>query len=183
MQELSLNILDIADNSIKAKATLIGIDVIVKNDVLVIKIEDNGCGMSKEFLEKVTDPYSTTRKTRNVGLGIPFFKMEAELSGGSFDIKSQIGVGTTVTATFLVDSIDRPPLGNLSETVVALVPACVNECDLVLTFGYENESFTFDTRELKEQLEGEDIDQPYVLQFIREMIQENINTIIGGAIL
>lgn len=183
MQELSLNILDITDNSIKAKAELINIDVMVEDNVLTIRIKDNGCGMSEEFLQKATDPYSTTRKTRNVGLGIPFFKMEAELSGGTFDIQSKLGVGTIVTATFLVDSIDRPPLGDLAETMVALVPACAT-CDIILTFGYNGEEFVFDTRELKEQLGGADsLEEPFVLQFIREMIQENIQSIIGGAIL
>ena len=182
MQDLSLNILDIVDNSIKARAKKIFVTLTVENNVLSIKIKDDGCGMDKEFLSKVTDPYSTTRKTRNVGLGIPFFKMEAEMSGGTFDIQSEKGVGTVVTATFMVDHIDRPPLGDISETVVALLPAC-NDCDMVFTFSFEGREFVFDTEELKEQLEGVPVDEPYVLQFVKELIQENITRIIGGVIL
>ena len=182
MQDLSLNILDIVDNSIKAKAKKIFVTLTVENNVLSIVIKDDGYGMDKDFLAKVTDPYSTTRKTRNVGLGIPFFKMEAEMSDGTFDIQSEKGVGTVVTATFKVDHIDRPPLGDLSETVVALLPAC-NECDMVFTFTVEGREFVFDTEELKEQLEGVPVDEPYVLQFVRELIQEKLTRIIGGVIL
>lgn len=182
MQELSLNVLDIADNSVKAGAKNIEINISVQGNVLTIEIKDDGCGMSKEFLSKVTDPYSTTRKTRNVGLGIPFFKMEAELSGGEFTIESEEGKGTDVKATFMIDSIDRPPLGDLSETITALLPAC-NERELKMNFEVNDEKFVFDTRELKEQLEGVPVDEPYVLQFVKEMIQENITSIVGGVVL
>lgn len=182
MQELSLNVLDIADNSVKAGAKNIEINISVEGNVLTIEIKDDGCGMSKEFLSKVTDPYSTTRKTRNVGLGIPFFKMEAELSGGEFTIESEEGKGTDVKATFMIDSIDRPPLGDLSETITALLPAC-NERELKMSFEVNDEKFIFDTKELKEQLEGVPVDEPYVLQFVKEMIQENITSIVGGVVL
>ena len=182
MQDLSLNILDIVDNSIKAKASLINVDLTVKGNILTIEIKDNGCGMDKDFLSKVTDPYSTTRKTRNVGLGIPFFKMEAEMSGGTFSIDSEKGVGTVVKATFEVDHIDRPPLGDISETIVALLPACT-DCDMVFKFVADEEEFVFDTRELKEQLEGAPIDEPYVLQFVKEMILENTTIILGGVVI
>ena len=182
MQDLSLNILDIVDNSIKAKASLINVDVIAEKNVLTIEIKDNGCGMDKDFLSKVTDPYSTTRKTRNVGLGIPFFKMEAEMSGGEFVIDSELGKGTVVKATFLIDHIDRPPFGDVAETIVALLPACT-DCDMVFTFRSDVDEFVFDTRELKEQLEGTPIDEPYVLQFVKEMILENTTIILGGVVI
>ncbi len=177
-----MNILDIADNSIKAGASLIEITVNAADNMLYIEIKDNGCGMDKDFLKTVTDPYSTTRKTRNVGLGIPLFKMEAEMSGGAFEITSEKGKGTEVKASFLINHIDRPPLGSLAETVAALLPACENR-DLILNFAKDGERFVFDTRELKEQLEGEAVGQPYVLQFVKEMINENILSIIGGTIL
>jgi hypothetical protein len=182
MQDLSLNILDIADNSIKAEASLIEIEVIAEGNLLTIRIKDDGCGMSEEFAAKAADPYVTTRKTRNVGLGLPFFKMESEISGGKFSIKSEKGKGTTVEATFVIDNIDRPPLGDLPETALALLPACT-KCDLVLKFVYGGKEFTFDTRELKERLDGTAIDEPYVMQFVKDLIQENITSILGGVIL
>ena len=89
MKELSLNILDIAENSLKAGATLVGIDVTEEKDTLTVTVSDNGCGMTEEFLKTVTDPFSTTRTTRKVGLGIPLLKMEAEQTGGSFSIMSR----------------------------------------------------------------------------------------------
>ena len=96
MRELSLNILDIVENSVRAGATLIKVSVIAKDGFLTIEIADDGKGMSEEFLRSVTDPFTTTRTTRKVGMGIPLFKMAAETANGSFDIKSKLGAGTTV---------------------------------------------------------------------------------------
>ena len=103
MRELSLNILDIVENSVRAGATLIKVSVIAKDGFLTIEIADDGKGMSEEFLRSVTDPFTTTRTTRKVGMGIPLFKMAAETANGSFDIKSKLGAGTTVTAKFEID--------------------------------------------------------------------------------
>ena len=112
MKELSLNILDIAENSLKAGATLVGIDVTEEKDTLTVTVSDNGCGMTEEFLKTVTDPFSTTRTTRKVGLGIPLLKMEAEQTGGSFSIMSRCEAeyksdhGTVTSAVFYKDHID-----------------------------------------------------------------------------
>lgn len=182
MQDLSLNILDITDNSIKAMAELIEINITVFDNILTIEIKDNGKGMSKDFLSKVTDPYVTTRKTRSVGLGIPFFKMQAELSGGTFYIDSTEGEGTIIRATFEVNNIDRPPLGNLSETICALLPAFETR-ELVLNFEVNENSFVFDTKELKENLEGVSIAEPFVIKFVKDFLEENIKTVLGGVIL
>ena len=107
MTELSLNILDIAENSVKAGASLIEITVLVMSadNLLEITIRDNGCGMSEEQVKKVIDPFYTTRTTRKVGLGVPFFKESAEAAGGSFSIKSKVGVGTTVVMNFLTSTV------------------------------------------------------------------------------
>lgn len=182
MRELSLNILDIAENSLKAKATLVEIDIIVENNTLTIVIKDNGCGMTEEFLAKVTDPYTTTRTTRKVGLGIPLIKMEAEMAGGSFDIQSQLGVGTTVTTTFAVDHIDRPPLGDVGETIMTLLTELGNT-RIVYRYNANGQGFDFDTLELQQQLEGIPLDTPEILQFVKQLINENMNTINGGMLL
>ena len=179
MRELSLNILDITENSLKAKATVVKIDVSVKDNLLTIAIVDNGCGMTPEFLSKVTDPYTTTRTTRKVGLGIPLIKMEAEMSGGSFDIQSTVNVGTTVTTTFAVDHIDRPPLGDVGETMMTLLSE-LNDARIVFSYSANGQSFDFDTLQLQQQLDGIPLDTPEILQFVKQMINENISTINGG---
>ena len=116
MQELSLNVLDVAENSVRANATLI--HILVEEDTaadrLTIVIRDNGKGMTQEQVQTVIDPFYTTRTTRKVGLGVPFFRMAAQLSGGDLTIQSAVGEGTTVTATFGLTSIDRMPLGDIT---------------------------------------------------------------------
>lgn len=179
MKELSLNILDIAQNSISANATLIKITVNenVKNNFLKIVIEDNGKGMSADFLKTVTDPFSTTRKTRKVGMGISLFKLVAEQCGGCFKIDSQLGVGTVVTAEFKLNHIDRPPLGSIEQTVSSLV-----SCNEDIEFVYErivNESnYVFDTREVKSILNGVSLAEPDVVLWIQEYIKENENNLL-----
>ncbi|CDE72741.1 putative uncharacterized protein [Acidaminococcus sp. CAG:917] len=172
MRELSLNILDIVENSVKAEAKIVYIDVIAKDNVLTISIKDDGKGMSEEFLSRVTDPYTTTRTTRKVGMGLPFLKMEAEMAGGTFDIRSKLGEGTVVTTTFAIDHIDRPPLGDLGETMSTLI-SNGDEVEYVLHFVFKDTDFVFDTRELKAQLDGVPMDEPEVLLFIKNYIREN----------
>lgn len=180
MRELALNILDIVENSVKANATLVEIDVIAKDNLLTIAIKDDGKGMSKEFLAKVTDPYTTTRTTRKVGMGLPLLKMEAEMSGGNFKIESELGVGTTVTTCFEINHIDRPPLGDLGETMSTLL--CNGDLvDYVLNYSVDDVGFSLDTRELKNELDGIPLDEPEVLLFVKNYIRENISQ-IGGAL-
>ena len=108
MRELSLHILDLAQNSLTANATRLDILIRIdhEKDNLSITLADNGKGMAPDFLKSVTSPFTTTRTTRKVGLGIPMFKANAELTGGSFDIESEVGVGTRMTANFVLSSID-----------------------------------------------------------------------------
>ena len=110
MKELSLNILDIAQNSIRARATLVEITLEESDETLTVTVKDDGCGMKEDFLRRVTDPFATTRTTRKVGLGLPFFKMEAEMTGGSLEIHSKSEEeyedhGTVVTARFFKNHI------------------------------------------------------------------------------
>ena len=113
MPEIALNILDIAENSGRAEASLIEITVSaqLQEDTLTVVIADNGCGMTREEKESVLDPFYTTRTTRKVGLGVPFFKQAAESTGGSFRIDSEKGKGTAVTAEFGLAHNDRTALG------------------------------------------------------------------------
>lgn len=176
MRELALNILDIADNSVKADASLIIIEITAENNLLDITITDDGCGMNPEMLKRVTDPYMTSRTTRKVGLGIPLFNQAAEAAGGSFEIKSEEGRGTIVKAVFQIDNIDREPLGSVSDTIAALLS---DKYDLVLEVSVNKKAFSFDTRELKSALENTDIENPEIISAVKQMITENIIE-IGG---
>ncbi len=179
MRELSLNILDIVENSTKAKATEVKIKVKVDKikDVLSISIDDNGVGMNEEFLKNVVDPFTTTRTTRKVGMGIPLFKESCEMTGGSFNISSFEGVGTKVKATFILSSIDRMPLGNLAETMTTLIMGNP-QVDFSLEVE-EMEQFIFSTKETKDILGETDLTQSYIISYLKEFLQENINLILG----
>ncbi len=178
MRELALNILDITENSVKAGASLVVIEVKVDGGMLKISVEDDGCGMSEEFLKRVTDPYTTTRTTRKVGMGIPLLKMEAEMAGGEFSIRSEQGKGTRTEATFQVGHIDRPPLGDLGESMMTLLSDDTGT-EFVLRADFGCGQYEFDTRELKAALDGVPVNEPEILLFVRDMIKDNIKQ-IGG---
>lgn len=182
MKDISLHILDIAENSINANATKIEIEICKTENLLKIKIIDNGKGMSEDFLKNVADPFTTTRTTRKIGLGIPFFKMNAEMTGGKFLIESKLGRGTTVDADFVFDSVDRIPLGNVPETMVTLL-SNNEDIDFVLNYQIESNVYRFDTNELDKELDGISRTNPEILYFIKEMLNDNIKNIDGGLIL
>lgn len=174
LPEISLNILDIAQNSVTAGADLIQIRILIrtKEDTMTIMIKDNGHGMSQSLLSQVTDPFYTTRTTRKVGLGIPFFKYAATLTGGNFTIDSQEHIGTTVTAIFVLSSIDRMPLGDITGTMHTLI--LMNpKIDFLYTYTVDNNSFTLDTRLFKKVLQGIPFHTSEVSQYIKEYLQEN----------
>ncbi|UCF86553.1 MAG: sensor histidine kinase, partial [Nitrospiraceae bacterium] len=123
MEDLSLHILDISENSIRAGATEIGIEIVenVKENILLIEIHDNGKGMSEEMVKQVSDPFFTTKTTRRIGLGIPFLIQAARETMGDVDIKTGEGKGTTITARFQYNHIDRKPLGDMEKTMSVLI--------------------------------------------------------------
>ena len=182
MQELSLNVLDVAENSVRANASLIqiGVEEDAAADRLTITIQDNGKGMTREQVETVIDPFYTTRTTRKVGLGIPFFRMAAQLTGGDLTIQSEVGAGTTVTATFGLSSIDRMPLGDINGTICALVQ-CNPDIDWVYTRSRDGREMTMDTREFREILGEVPLNSPEVLQFLRDYLTENTAELLAQA--
>lgn len=184
MTELSLNILDVAENSIRADADYIEVLVSVDTnaDTLVIEINDNGCGMSSEQVERVLDPFYTTRTTRRVGLGVPFFRQAAESTGGSFAITSEEGKGTKVKAVFGLSHIDRMPLGDINATVYTLV-VFHETIDWYYKYTYNDKSFVLHTQELKEILGDVSLRVPEVSKFIREYLDVNKAETDGGAML
>jgi hypothetical protein len=184
MTEISLNILDVAENSIRAKADLIEIviEVDILADRLIVLIKDNGCGMSPEQVEQVTDPFFTTRTTRKVGLGIPFFKMAALSADGDFEIVSKEGEGTRVRAEFRLNHIDRMPLGDISGTIYTLIHFNP-DIDFCYVYRYDSREFVLDTRQMREILGGIALDTPEVSEYIREYLEENKRDVDGGAII
>ena len=179
MTEISLHILDIAQNSVKAKAKNIGIEICedIENDIFSVVISDDGSGMDEEFLKNVTDPFKTTRTTRKVGMGLSLFKTAAEVTGGSFDITSKLGVGTRVTAKFVHSSIDRQPLGDIASTITTLIGSDEN-IDYKYTHIYNGEKFEFDTVMIKEVMQGVSLNTPEVLSWIDEYINEGLKSIM-----
>ena len=174
MRELSLNILDIAQNSISAGAPLITIEVSENrtDQTLFIGIYDNGRGMSEEQVKSVIDPFFTTRTTRKVGMGIPLFKMAAEQTGGSLEIKSELGVGTEVKAYFKTDSVDFTPLGDVASTIQMLITMNTDR-DFVYKHIVDGKEFVCDTREIKAILGDVPLDSYEISQWILEFIKEN----------
>ena len=174
MRELSLNILDIAQNSISAGAPLITIEVCesTTDNTLLIGIYDNGKGMSEEQVKSVIDPFFTTRTTRKVGMGIPLFKMAAEQTGGRLEIKSELGVGTEVKAYFKTDSVDFTPLGDVASTIQMLITMNTDR-DFVYKHIVNEKEFVCDTREIKEILGDVPLDTYEVSQWLKDFITEN----------
>lgn len=177
MKELSLNILDITENSVKARATLTSILLTETADTLEIKIIDNGCGMSEEVVAQVTNPFYTTRTTRSVGMGIPLFKLCAEQTGGSFSIESKEQTenssdhGTTVTATFFKNHIDFTPLGDIVATMVTLIQGHP-DTDFYFCHQKGEKSVSLDTRELREVLGDVSLAEYEVIKWIEAHLNE-----------
>lgn len=179
MKELSLNILDIVQNSISAEASLIKILLEETDVTLRITIEDNGRGMSPDFLATVIDPFSTTRKTRKVGMGIPLFKLAAEQTGGELTISSKTrdmdpeGHGTIITAFFYKDHMDFTPLGDVVSTLISLIQGCP-EVDFLFEHQLPSGALVqLDTREMREALGDEiPLNSFEVLEWARESLNE-----------
>jgi len=175
MKELSLHILDLVQNSLRAQAKCVCIWVkdSAAEDRLEIVIKDDGLGMDKALLAKVTEPFVTTRTTRKMGMGIPLFQMAAELTGGGFGIDSAPGQGTTLQGVFVRSHIDAPPLGDMPETLVTLVHGAPDP-DIDFSYRYETDTqtLTFDTKEIREILEDVPLNTPDVLGWIRGHLEE-----------
>ncbi len=182
MKELSLNILDIAENSIKAKAKNVAIEIFETVDMIKFTISDDGSGMTEEFLKNVTDPFTTTRTTRPVGLGIPLLKMAAEQTGGSVEIKSRHfseypdSHGTETSAVFFKKHIDMVPLGDIVETVTALIQ-CNPDTEFVFTHHTEKGKIELNTKELRSVLGDVPLNNIEVILWIKEYLGEQYTEI------
>lgn len=175
MKELSLHILDIVQNSIRAKATKV--EVIInenlKGNILEIIINDNGKGMPKDLIEQIKNPFATTRTTRKVGLGIPLLLEACQRCNGDLEIQSTEGIGTKLRAYFNHNHIDRAPMGDLVNTITMLILSSP-EIRYIVTYFINDQAFTMDTKEVKEILQGVPINDLDVIKWLEEYLNENI---------
>jgi anti-sigma regulatory factor (Ser/Thr protein kinase) len=182
MNELSLYILDLVQNAVAAAARRVAIKVERPDpgDTIKISIEDDGRGMDEALLQRVMSPFATTRTTRKVGLGIPMAQSLCAACGGEFEIRSAPGAGTTLEMSMRASHIDRPPMGDLSETMAALVAGSPEAPEFTLRYARGEDAFTFDTAEIREALGGVPLNRPEVLAWIGEYIKESITAVDGG---
>ncbi len=178
MLQLALHILDIVENSTRAGATLVTVVITEdrKEDLFRIEISDDGRGMSGEARRKALDPFYTTKGVRRVGLGLPMLFQATRQGGGQFAIESKEGAGTSVCAEFKHGHIDRQPLGDMAGTMTTLV-AGNPEINFVYIHRNEDQVFTFDTREIKAQIDDVPINHPDILKFIRTSIEDGLEEV------
>ncbi|MBM4176986.1 MAG: ATP-binding protein [Ignavibacteria bacterium] len=176
MEDLSLHILDIAENSVNAGAKNIEITIKTdkENDLLILEIIDDGQGMEKEFAANAADPFQTKRTTRKVGLGLAFLDEATKQTEGKLTVDSSKGIGTKIRATFKLSHIDTKPVGDIAETLVMLI-AGNPEIDIRYNHFLYGSKFIFDTKDIRESYPTLQINSVNVLGFIRKFIRENIN--------
>ncbi len=178
MKTLSDHILDIVQNSIRAKAKLIEIMVNEdkKNDLCVLRISDNGCGMNSEMLKQAANPFFTTRDTRKVGLGLSLLKQNAEMANGKFILHSELNKGTEVEAAFQLSNVDRPELGEVWDTYYLSILGNKN-VEIVYEHKTNRGSFKISSEEIRKNTEGISLQQPEIREAIIDLIKNNITDI------
>jgi hypothetical protein len=184
MEDLSLHILDIAQNSIRAGATKVEIEVVERpsENLLSFTIRDNGCGMTEDQLSRLHDPFFTTRTTRRVGLGIPLLKQTAEQAGGGLTVTSAPGEGTTVEARYEYDNVDTPPLGDVAATLWTLI-VTNPDVEFEYSHGRGTHRFELSTAQLKATLHRKKLTSPGVARALRTYIDENEQRLSARAAL
>jgi Histidine kinase-, DNA gyrase B-, and HSP90-like ATPase len=181
LRELSLHILDIAENGITAGADCIHILVEEARsaDLLTIKITDNGRGMPAEKVEKLTDPFITSRTTRRVGLGLSLLATAAERCDGSLGVKTEPGTGTEVGATFRYSHIDRAPVGDMPATITTLIMGN-SQVDFIYTHIIDGQEFTLDTRELKAEMGDHSLTNPVIIHHLTASIRNSLGELAAN---
>jgi hypothetical protein len=175
VRELSLHLLDIAENSVAANAKNIQIltQYNTLTDRLHMAVIDDGKGMDAEMVKKVVDPFVTTRTTRKVGLGIPLLKEAAEACNGYLTIESQPGKGTRLDVEFQTSHIDRMPMGDLAGTFLSLLVA-YPPIHWIFQYKVDDKEFSFDDAPIKKELEDIPLTDPSVLAFLRELLDAGV---------
>ncbi len=181
MRDVSLHLLDIAQNSIRAGAKLVTLRITLDGEgLMTVTVRDDGTGMDAETARRVQDPFVTSRTERKVGLGLPLLKDNAEKTGGSLMVASMPGQGTAVTAIFRADHIDCIPLGDLPGTVLTLVTACPEKPDFDFCMTTPRGEASLDTREIRKALSGVPVNTPEVIAWMASSLKDEIEQITGG---
>jgi hypothetical protein len=175
MEDIASHIMDIVMNSVTAGAE--HIRIAVEKDpqtaMLSLTITDDGVGMDPDTAQKVQDPFFSTKTGRKVGLGIPLLKGTAETTGGTFELCSTKGEGTTIRATFDCRHPDLPPLGNIRDTFFVLIVSHP-DVDFDLHYVVDGKDFRLDTGELKRELDGVPVNHPEVVGFLSKYLDEHL---------
>ena len=152
MQDLSLHVLDIAENALRAGARTVEVRIFDDADAdrLTLLIEDDGAGMDATTVTMARDPFFSTKDGKRTGLGLSLLSQAAEATGGHVDIASATGRGTTVTAVFRPSHPDMKPLGDIVETFGALL-AANPEVHFVFDCRTGNKRLYFDTEQITEE--------------------------------
>ena len=184
MKDLSLHILDLAQNSVKAEATLVTIRLeLDEKGWLTFTLSDDGKGMSPELLAQVTNPFTTTRTTRKVGLGIPMMQETAQRTGGDLTITSEVGKGTTLIATLDTNNLDCLPLGDVPGTLLSLFIGCPEKPDFLFEGSTPRGTCSFDTRQVREVLGDIPLNEPEIAAWMQDALKEEIDPIFGGVMI
>lgn len=181
MSDLAMHTLELLENSIQADATLIEVTLRqnIDENKTTICVKDDGCGMDEKMVQCVADPFTTKRTSRKVGLGVSFLKQLTDLCNGSLTIESKINCGTTITATMQYDHIDVPPLGDLGEMMMIAMHGNP-KIDYVFTYQFGANKFIFKSKEVKDILGCTSIDDPEVLLWIKEYINQEVECMKEG---
>jgi hypothetical protein len=175
MKTISDHITDIIQNSTRAGADEIRllVDHATRPEMLVVEIQDNGPGIDPEILLNITDPFTTTRKTRKVGMGLPLLVHHARLAGGEVVVESKLLDGTRVVAEFQLSSIDRQPLGDIGAAVTLLITGSPG-VNLIFQYISPSGSYEISTHDITDSIDGDDIGNPKLFRLIRELITSNV---------
>jgi hypothetical protein len=175
MEDLSLHILDIAENSVAAQASRIEIRLVEdkKLDVLSIELIDNGVGMDEDTRKKALDPFFTSKKVRRFGLGLSLLSESAREANGHLTIRSKEGKGTRVKAVFQHSHIDRRPLGNIGQTLLTLIIGNP-DVDFLYVHKKDRQRYRFDTRQIRSQLQDQPINSLEGMRMIREELRRDL---------
>lgn len=178
MEDISLHILDVAENSINAGASLIKIRITEKtdDDIFSVRIEDNGRGIPEEHLGEVLDPFYTTRKTRKIGMGLSLLAQSARETGGDINISSSDDKGTILEAWFRPSHIDMKPVGNIADTLIVLITGNP-QTDFEFTYAKDGQECSLDTRQIKEELDGVPINSPQIAVSLRNYLHDILTDI------
>lgn len=180
MKDISLHILDIAENSIRANASKMELTQnILPNGEIQFQLIDNGKGISPEMLRNITDPFTTSRTTRKVGMGLALLKQNCEISGGTLQISSELGLGTDLKFSFCTSHIDCLPMGDMPGVLSILITSNP-DVEFIYKLMVGEKSFSIRTSEIKEQLDGLPLAIPEVVKFIKEYIAENYSSLVFG---